>query len=720
MIPLYIFSKYRLFFVPLLLLACSKPGSKPTAGPTSSDQEATQPNSENLNYTSAFLPKNPNLKLDNIACEAGVETPQIHEPAVTIAIDGLPSEWNLNEKHIIDPISESDKKGDIKNIRLSIDGEYLYFLIELREAKENVLELSHVLNFGSLYLDKQKNLKDSSELSLKIQSQRWYKKTNDNFELITSSSKSDIAYNENFIEARLPRNLVDKLLLSPSWWIKFLSFDSQKDLTPNFNDQVGRKYFSALQDRDNPQFYYENCKIVKNYNIPEIRLLRNNSQKTTNYLNLSALIRMAVYDFYSLDEIQKNGISYINGLTFIVTEDLTSLNISSDDKYKDHSVIYLNNSKANISENWKDLYKEVMKELAKNHLYQFHGEVDIWPLKEIFENILVKEASCSKLGLLHVFEQMKIDYNTKNKNLIFSNLFLPSFGSHLIFKWLNENKSVDSLEPIGLESFKDFLISSTEVPAYDRKYCNNSPILSNVNVEDIWSGWVEGEQYSQKFPKNSFEDNDFDKLPNFFEIHHGLNPNDFDSDKDFFSDSSELIYGSSYVDSLSYPSTLIKDNEFSDWHRILASKVIKDLDTGIPRCQGTLDIRYYAAILDKSILSIAVEHLQVSDSYPFIYELTLKFPSSNEIFIMNIDHLKEGYNIINSSNGNRFNHPYDKFCSSRGCEIQIDLNQINQSTQNITLESLPKIRIDSYKNVQSPVLCDQTTEFTPLVKKYIN
>lgn len=702
-----------LVFVPFLLVQCSKSGTstKNTTKPNDSNQTSVE--KPGYPMTETPIKSENQFELSNLACLVPKEAKLPSFGSENKIIDGDPLDWQETSAQILDPMNEGSLIGNYKEVKIHITENYFQILIEMSSIKDNTSEVRHLLNFGELFIDSTRSINNLSKNIFMVKENSLFQKINDDWQPITSSSTKLVGSKEAFLEVQIPRILLDRTLASPAWWIKLASFHEIGFETNPPLDQTIKRFFNSIKDTDRPNFYIEGCQLSHSSDLPTIWSIRNFSERDIPYKYLFKTIKTSVDTIFGSSAFK--GKKYGSSFNFIITKNIVRDILFEDEKITDHFTVNLINKTPTINEEKKNIYIEITKNLIHKYLYQSHPDMSKWPLKGFFETSLSNSFLCKKLGFKFLLHSIRdTSQNRLNK---FSNLYLTSFHTEPLFNFLISLENNFDLLLTSEDSLKEFLNKEKAI-SEEGEICGFFPLISGVYLNEIWNGWMDENPYSQKFDQNSFTDDDQDLLPKFIENHLNLDSFSFDTDKDGFKDTSEIVFKSSPTDDDSYPNYIVMDGEFSDWHKLIGSKVIIDNEKELSQCANAYDILFTGAVFDENKIHLGVEHKPLSEGFPYYIETLLEFPTLPDKYLIILSYDRKGYRIKNLSNDTMvIDYPYGSICKTRACELTINLSSIGIELNTIDDKTAPSISIKGFKLESHPKLCDQTEPFKPLLKK---
>lgn len=703
------------------LVGCAQKGASPTKGtPPPVEQNQTEAESEQSTLPSTTVGLTAPTPYTPAAADLACTAPAVLAAPPTLqtakVIDGNPGDWDQSTKLMTDPVGDSQSasadEGDLLSLRAELSDNHLWLLIELSpSAGSDQLQL----NLGRLQIGPDKILNNESQHLLTITGTAV--SHTDVKGNVTPIDGSEVARQGNFVEAKIPAGRVKLTLAEASWWLQvgYFSLDQRTASgEPLPMDMMARRYFPSVLQTNQPTWFFEGCRLAEDPLSPRIWLIRNFAGRDAAYLTKLKVARHSVASFSRLSGNLKT--KRLDDINFIDIRGVSGQNHSSLKAMPNRSVLTLMTENLAGPALQQRQFETIFKTLTDFYLYQSHPQFGDWPIAPLFKQALTTAGQCHYLGIKTYLERFpSVSHQPAAAFEEFAQIFLASFPTDSLYHFVEGLASSEDLSAVTATTLKARLASSEQAG----NLCQKLPRLSQVTLDDIWAGWLDTElPYEQRFHPTVLLDKDADSLPQLWEDHLRLDSQNFDSDRDGFSDLSELIAATSPQDDLSYPGQLMLDEEFSDWHKLIGSLITADKDASTTQCARSLDLLFSGAIYSQPSLHVGYQFSPIGHDFPYYFEARLQFAGLPQQFMAVLRHDTPGYVLKNASTGEVVHRdPFATPCGQRACELSLPLAKMGMRAEEMTANQPVTVQIKGYKLGSQPRLCDQTEPFSPIQKR---
>lgn len=617
-------------------------------------------------------------------------------------IDGEVADWDLTSVLMTDPVGDSHGDGDLLSVRAEHSENHLWLLVELSpSASADLIRL----NFGRLQVGTDQILHNSSFDMIEIAGARVSHISESG--TATALEGSQVMRKGQVIEAKIPTGTIKFTLATAGWWWQVGYFSTAQrgpDGEPLLLDMMARRYFRSLLPDAKPAWFFESCRIAEQASAPRLWLVRNFADRDAAYLTKVQVARHGA----AVATASATATKRLDDLTFIAVRDVAGQEHRDNPKMANFAVIPLMSKALSHPALKKQQFEKVTAALTRFYLRQSHSQFSAWPLAPLVEQVLTTSSQCEVLGIEHYLSRFaSVSHQPAGPFQDVAQIFLASFPVDSLYRFVEGLSATEDLAAITAAAFKTRL-GASQVAGH---LCQKLPRLTQVTMADIWPGWLEKDQpYHQRFHPEKLLDRDGDSLPEVWEDHLRLNSQSFDSDKDGFSDLTELVAATSPQDDLSYPGHLIIDREFSDWHKLIGSQVVTDRDPATSQCASSLDLLFSGAIFQHPRLQLAFQYSPIGHDFPYYFEVRLRFADTPHPFIAVLRHDTPGYVLKNATTGEAlYREPFGRFCGQRACDLSLPLSPLGISADGAAPHRPLSVQIKAYKLGAQPQLCDESS-----------
>lgn len=240
-----------------------------------------------------------------------------------------------------------------------------------------------------------------------------------------------------------------------------------------------------------------------------------------------------------------------------------------------------------------------------------------------------------------------------------------------------------------------------------------------ANVTPYYPGWLENGSYLEAHSPFLLSDEDLDGLPRFMEQTIGTNPGREDTDRDGWTDLSEVYALSDPKSTSSRPNGIMADGSFGDWQELLPDLVNNDNGSNSAGCPAAADISHYAAIYDNGRLIFAAAGKDIWAEPPYVrWEVQVSITTSLEAKTFTLRTVKNRYNYDVLEGPDRkivLRYPSAKPLGIDSMEWELELDSVGVDYQSITPENFGvTYRISTLYEDEERILCDDTPWAKPL------
>lgn len=690
------------------LTGCAKKGAAPAGGqdqgrhPPAEQNQETKPTPEGGGGTTVTVLPPKAYSPAPLRCTAP-DVQALPQPLSTAkVIDGEAGDWDLTTRLMTDPTGDSHGDGDLLALRAELSVDHLWLLIDLApSADADQLRL----NFGRLQIGPDQILQNESQHTITIEGSAVHHIAADG--TATPIAASEVARKGNVVEAKIPIGAIKYTLASAGWWWQ-VGYFSTDTLTaagePLLLDMMARRYFPSVLATNEPTWFFEGCRLAEQSHAPRVWVLRNFADRDGAYLTALKVAR------HGAAAQRTVATKRLDDLTYILTRGVAGQKHSDAVAMPNHSVIPLMTEPLATAAQQQRQFEAIVATLTDFYLRQSHSQFKDWPLAPFFRQALTTAQQCEVLGISSYLQRFPgVSHQPGVPFQEFAQIFLASFPTDSLYSFVEGLSGTEDLQAVGAAALKARL-GATEEAGY---LCKKLPRLKQVTMDDIWAGWLEKDQpYPQRFHPQKLLDRDADDLPELWEDHLRLDSQSFDTDRDGFSDITELQLATSPQDDLSYPGQLVIDREFSDWHKLIGSLVTPDRDASTSQCARSLDLLFSGGIYDHPHLHVGFEYSPIGYDFPYYFEVRVQFTATGQQFMAVIRHDKPGFTLKNASTGEVvYTDDFLRACGKRGCELSLPLAAMGVTAPRPSPDQPVTIQLKAYKLSTTPQLCDQTVQF---------
>lgn len=233
------------------------------------------------------------------------------------------------------------------------------------------------------------------------------------------------------------------------------------------------------------------------------------------------------------------------------------------------------------------------------------------------------------------------------------------------------------------------------------------------------SGWFKSESYVNGYSPFELSDEDLDGLPRFFELAVNTNPAREDTDRDGWTDLSEIYALTDPVSTSSRPEGLMPDGSFGDWQELVPDLVMKDEGVNSTGCPSAADVSHYAAIFDGENILIAGAGKDLWVKPPYVrweVQLDITVPTGKSLFTLRTIRNRYYYDVLAGEDRRVvLRYPSAKPLGIDSMEWFINLSHLGIDPQIMKFEGSNIIyRISTYFEDKERILCDDTPWESPI------
>lgn len=700
-------------------VSCAKKGASPSAtpdAPVEQNQSEAEVPQTTVATTTVAIGQTKRYSPATLACTAPDVLAAPPSASAAVVIDGSPKDWDLTTKLLTDPVGDSTATGDVKTLRMQLSDDFLWLLVEHTPSpKADELRLV----FGELQIGADKILQNRARhtVSLATGASGTTVKHTGPDGVTTELGGSEVSRQGEYLEAKIPIGKIKYTLAASGWWLQvgYFSLEEQNGAgAPLALDTMARRYFPSVLGSNAPGWFFEGCRLAEDGQAPRIWLVRNFANRDGHYLNKLKVVRHAVAVHAATATSLKT--KRLDDITFLALRGVAGQNHDSPAAMPNHSVMALKPEPLATAAQQRQQFEAITATLDDFYLREAHPQFVRWPLAPLFKKVITTAGQCQVLGARHYLGQFpSVSHQPAQPYQEFAQVFLAAFPTDSLYRFVEGVTAREDLLAIGADGLKVRLDATEQAGML----CQKLPRLSQASLDDIWAGWMaKDEAHVQRFHPAMLLDKDGDSLPELWETHLRLDSQNFDTDRDGFSDVTELVQATSPQDDLSYPGQLLLDREFSDWHKLIGSLITTDRDPSTNQCARGLDLLFSGAIYDHPNLHVGFQFSPIGGDFPYYFELRFQLPALGKQYMAVVRHDQRGFTLKDAATGETvFADGFSSICSMRACELSVPLAKMGIADETMTPERPITVQVKGYKLGSQPRLCDQTDLFAPLQRK---